>query len=264
MRLSRVACRLFVLSVLATCTTTSPLFAQQLRIETSVFVEDQDEPVSEAVTLFEADMVYHYVAKPSQVTIYRSPTSSRPGQFIILDQQSEKRTDISTDRIAGLMEKLNKWAAEQEDLMLKFSAQPVFEETYEEESGLLSLENPAWTYTVATVPAEEEQALKRYREFTDWYSKLNVLLHNTPPPGARLALNKALAKHEVVPVEIRREVESEDSDLRATHLFTWRLSRDDRQRIEDTRGQLTSFEKVDNADFIALWKDDTVVRGQSK
>lgn len=237
---------------------------QELRIETSVYVGEETEPVSEAQTLFDGEMAYHFVEKPAQVTIYRAPGPGRDGQFIILDLDREQRTDISTKRIGGLMKKLSKWAAEQDDSLLKFSAQPMFEESFDENTGVLTLENPAWNYTVATVPAENPQALKRYREFADWYSRLNTMLHSTPPPGARLELNKTLAIHKVVPVEIRRSIESQDDSLRATHLFTWRLSREDHQRIDATRGQLASFEKVDNAEFIARGKEEAVVRGQSK
>ena len=238
--------------------------AQQLRIETSVFVEDDELPVSEATTLFDGEMVYHFVDQPKQTVVYRGAGADRDGEFLILDLAKKQRTDIPTKRIGGLMNKLNRWASEQEDTLLKFSAQPIFEESFDYESGILILENPAWNYTVATVPAEDEKALTRYRDFTDWYSRLSTMLNNTPPPGARLALNKALTKHAVVPVEVRRRIESQDRSLRATHLFTWRLSREDRQRIDSTRGQLTSFKKVDNAEFVASRNGAAVVRGQSK
>ena len=259
-----VACRFFLTFGILSFAFCSLVSAQQLRIETSVFVDDEAEPVSETVTLFDSTTVYHFVEHPQQETVYRAPGASREGQFIILDVQNKKRTDISTKRIAGLMEKLTLWAGEQEDVMLKFSAQPMFEESYDEEKGILELENPAWTYTVATVPAEDDQALAKYREFADWYCRLNAMLHSTPPPGARLELNKVLAERSIVPVEIRRKIQSQDEKLRATHLFTWRLSREDRQRIDKTQKRLTNFEKVDNADFIALLKQDDTVRGQSK
>ena len=156
-----------------------------------MFVEDDELPVSEATTLFDGEMVYHFMKEPAQTIIYRAPGANRDGEFLILDLDREQRTDISTKRIGGLMNKLNRWAAEQEDTLLKFSAQPIFEEEFDEETGILTMENPAWNYTVATVAAEDEKAMLRYRDFTDWYSRLNAMLHSTPPPGARLALNKA-------------------------------------------------------------------------
>ena len=252
-------------SLVAALAIVSTATAQQLRVETSVFVADDELPVSEATTLFDGQMVYHFMKEPAQTIIYRAPGANRDGEFLILDLDREQRTDISTKRIGGLMNKLNRWAAEQEDTLLKFSAQPIFDEEFDEETGILKMENPAWNYTVATVAAEDEKAMLRYREFTDWYSRLNAMLHSTPPPGARLALNKALSKHAVVPVEIRRRIESQDKSLRATHLFTWRLCRGKTVSVSTpTRGQLASFQKVGNAEFLARRKEEAVVRGQSK
>jgi len=250
---------IFALSVL-----TSSAIAQDMRIETQIFVDNQSEPTSRTITLFDSDTVYNIFEEPRQITVFRPPTASHAGSFIILDVEAKQRTEVSTERIAGLMKKLNRWASEQEDELLKFSAEPNFEKSFDEESGLLTLDSPVWNYTAATVPAEDAKALARYRDFSDWYIRLNTMLHGTPPPGARLKLNAALAEHGVVPVEIRRAVKSETNSLRATHMFTWRLSREDRERIDEAQGYLASFNKVDNEEFLARKADRDVVRGQSK
>lgn len=251
-------------TLLAFVTTESPVVAQQMRIETHVFVDNQTEPASHTVTLFDSDTVYDFFEEPPQITVFRPPTASHSGSFIMLDLEAKQRTEVSTERISGLMKKLTRWAGEQEDKLLKFSADPEFEESFDEESGLLTLESTVWNYTVATVPAENAKALARYREFSDWYTRLNAMLHSTPPPGARLKLNAALAKHGVVPVEIRRAVESETTALRATHMFTWRLSREDRDRIDEAQSHLASFNKVGNEEFLTRKAGRDVVRGQSR
>ncbi|MCA9230722.1 MAG: hypothetical protein KDA57_08720 [Planctomycetales bacterium] len=237
---------------------------EELRIETDVYAGDATEPLSHNVTLFDSGTVYDYSQAPEQIIVFRAPSASHPGQFILLDVREKQRTEVSTKRIDGLMKKLTRWAAEQEEPLLKFSADPQFEEQFDEESGTLSLTSDIWQYRVATVPAENAAALAQYREFTDWYTKLNAMMHSTPPPGPRLKLNAALQSHGVVPVEIRRTVESETTAVRATHLFTWRLSREDRARLEQTARYLTSFEKVNNEDFVASRTYKEVVRGQSK
>jgi hypothetical protein len=242
----------------------APLSAQQLRIETQVFVDDQTEPASHNVTLFDGSTVYDFGDESEQITVYRAATTSHASSFFLLDPRSKSRTEVSTERIAGLMKKLTRWAAEQEDEILKFSAAPEFEQAFDSETGLLTLSSPVWNYTAATVPAEDGEALARYREFTDWYTKLSTMLEGSLPPGARLELNAALSNHGVVPVEIRRTVKSESSALRSTHLFTWRLSREDRERIDQTRGYLASFKKVANKDFLARRSDEDVIRGQSR
>ncbi len=263
-RSARCQFLLSLVTLLALVATMLPAAAQQMRIETDVFVDHQTEPANHTVTLFDSDTVYDFVEQPPQITVFRPPTASHSGNFIILDLEAKQRTEVSTERITKLMEKLTRWADEQENKLLKFSAQPEFEESFDEESGLLMLDSPVWTYTVATVPADSAKALARYREFTDWYTRLNTMLHSTPPPGARLKLNAALAAHGVVPVEIHRTIESEATTLRATHLFTWRLSREDRMRIDEAQSYLANFKKVDNEQFLTRKAGQDVVRGQSR
>ena len=257
-------CLLSTLILLVTSSSLLTARAQELRIETDVYSGASDESLSHTVTLFDAGTVYDFVDDRQQVAVFRPPTSSRAGQFILLDLQSQRRTEVSTDKIEGLMDKLSKWALEQEDEMLQFSAKPDFEETFEAGSGQLTLDSPRWNYTVATVPAEDSKTLSQYRQFVDWYTRLNVMMHGAPPPGPRLALNAAFERHGVVPVEIRRKVPSQSETLRATHLFSWRLSREDRSQVEKVRKHLASFEKVDNKDFLASRNGKDVVRGQSK
>ena len=238
--------------------------SQELRIETDVYEGDESESKSHNVTLFDSGAVYDFVDQPEQITIFRPPTHARPGQFILLDIETQRRTEVSTDQIEGLIEKLSKWAAKQKDPMLQFSAKPDFEETFDEASGALMLKHPMWDYVVATIPAENQASLARYREFTDWYSRLSTMLHGALPPGPRLKLNAALEKHGVVPVEVRRTVESASTQLRATHLFSWRLSREDFARLEEARKYLASFEKVGNKDFLSQSTGRGIVRGQSE
>jgi hypothetical protein len=246
------------------CCLATNLVAGELRIETDVYSGDAEQSLSHTVTLFDAGTVYDIASDTQQIAVFRLPTSTRPGQFILLDLKSKRRTEVTTDKIEGLMDKLSQWAKEQDDPMLKFAASPDFEENYDTDSGQLMLESTQWNYTVATVPAEDVETLGQYRQFVDWYTRLNVMLHGAPPPGPRLALNAALEKHGVVPVEIRRTVESHPTTLRAAHLFSWRLSREDRAQLEDVRKHLASFEKVDNKDYLASLNGKDVVRGQSK
>jgi hypothetical protein len=244
-----------------------PVLGQEFRIETDVYIGDAAEATSHTVTLFEKSAVYEFVDSPQQIIVYRPGVEGSAGQFILLDPGSQRRTVVDVARVAKLMEKLTKWASEHKDPLLKFAADPKFEETFDLEHGSLTLVNPEWTYRVATIPAEDEAALERYREFTDRYAELSTMMYNSPPPGPRLALNAALAKHHVVPVEIHRTIGGENKNpVRAAHLFSWRLSREDRTRIDEAQTFLANFKKVDNEEFLAVRgeKGKTVIRGQSK
>lgn len=225
------------------------LAAQQFRVETEIFLGEQPEAASRTVTLFEKSAVYHFVEQPAEVVIFRRSPGQTESQFTLLDVAKQRRTDVPTPRVAKLVEKLGQWAAQQEDPLIKFSGQPSFDEKYDEATGALTLSHPLWTYQVATIKAEQPEALLRYREFMDEYARLTCLQHNVPPPGPRLALNHALAQRGLTPVEISRVVSGEKDPVRAVHLFSWRLSRDDQERIDDAREKIANFAKVTNEAF---------------
>ncbi|MBL9164712.1 MAG: hypothetical protein JNL18_18430 [Planctomycetaceae bacterium] len=238
---------------------------QEFRIETEVYVGEEPEPVSHTVTLFEKAAVYEFMDNPQQIIVYRQGQEGKSGQFILLDTVRERRTDVEVDRVEKLMHKMTDWAAEHKDPLLKFAAKPTFEESFDAETGSLTLANKEWTYRAATIKAEDTAKLNRYREFTDRYAELSAMMFNSPPPGPRLALDAAFARHGVVPVEIKRTLGGDEKNVvKATHMFYWQLSREDRRRLDEAQAHLANFKKVDNEQFIAAKTGKDVVRGQSK
>lgn len=223
---------------------------EEFRIETDIFVDNEPEPVSRTVTLFEQNAVYDFTENPAQTVVYRRGTQERPGRFILLDPTRRLRTDVATDLMGPLLAKVAQWAAEQDDAILRFSAQPEFSLDFDSQTGALTLDSDVWTYRVATTPAQNPSALARYRDFTDWYARLNSMLHNTPPPGPRLKLNEELERRGLIPVEINRTISPSKTAVRAAHLFSWRLSREDRERLDAAQQHLASFKKVDNETYM--------------
>ena len=68
------------------------------------------------------------------------------------------------------------------------------------------------------------------------YAELSAMMFNSPPPGPRLALDAALSKHGVVPVEIKRTLGGDEKNVvKATHMFYWQLSREDRRRLDEAQ-----------------------------
>jgi hypothetical protein len=227
-----------------------PAHAEEFRIETKIFAGDEEKPVSEATTLFHEGLVYDFLADPEQICVFRKPGGGKPGRFILLDPERRLRTEVTTPQLAGAMEKLRTWAAQQKDPFLKFAANPEFEESFEADTGKLVLASYFESYTVETAPADEPEVLAEYREFLDWYTQLNTLLQAGPPPEPRLRLNSALARYRVVPVKVELTRSNDKTPLRAEHDFTWRLSQDDRERIDDANDALASFHKVSNDEFL--------------
>jgi hypothetical protein len=236
-----------VLTVTAAMASTC-LRAEGFRIETEIFAGDEEKPVSQTTTLFLNGVVYDFLTAPEQISVFRPPAGGKSGRFILLDPGSRLSTEITTDQLAGAMNKLRNWAARQSDPFLQFAADPQFEESFEPTSGQLVLASHLENYTVSTTRAEHVERLAEYREFLDWYTQLNTLVSAGPPPGPRLRLNAALARYEVVPLTVELQRAGEDP-LRAKHQFTWRLSREDEKRIDKVRASLASYRVVDNSEF---------------
>jgi len=232
--------------------------AEGFRIETKIFVGEEkkkekdkkeEEPVSSTTTLFLDGVVYDFLAKPEQTAVFRKPSGDKPGRFILLDDKNRVQTEISTTELNHAISKLKDWASRQTDPFLQFSADPKFDETFDRATGKLVLTSKLQSYTVQTKPTQHQEALVDYREYLDWYTRLNTLLTAGNPPGPRLQLNDSLARHKVVPEKIELKRAGEDPK-RAEHDFTWRLSQDDLQRIDEVRAALSTYRKVDNQEYL--------------
>ena len=223
--------------------------AEEFRIETRVFSGDATEPASESVTLFQEDVVYDFLEDSPQVAIFRRPQGDTPGRFVLLDRDREIRTEITTDRISGVMKKLREWASNQDDTYLKFAADPRFDESFNESTGELVLESPLQTYRLTTTPIEKSSAQTQLQDFLNWYTQLNALVHGGPPPFPRLAVNAALARHAAVPLEVQLMNAGDKPTLRSEHLITWRISKQDRQRIDQAINDVAKYKEVTNEEF---------------
>lgn len=223
--------------------------AENFRIETKIYVGDEDKPASETTTLFQDGTVYDFLSNPTQTAVFCKPTAGKPRRFILLHPGKRIRTEFDTEQLAGAMDKLRAWAGRQNDTFLQFAADPQFDETFNPEKNELVLASHLESYKVSTSSEEHAEALAEYREFLDWYARLNTLLQGTAPPEPRLRLNEALARHQVIPLKIELTRSGERKPLRAEHDFTWLLSRDDEKRIDDVSNALFGYRQVTNEEF---------------
>ena len=173
------------------------------------------------------------------------------GAFILLDPSRQLRTDIRTETIEIFLAELKAWAAAQQDPLLKFAADPQFREHYEPMRGDLRLVSDWMEYDLRTTAAKDQAVVATYREFSDWYGRLNAVTHvGSTPPFPRLAVNDALCRHERLPQQVQlvipaqRPFRTKDLVMRAEHQISWRLSRQDQQRIDEVDRHLIQFKTV--------------------
>lgn len=250
-RLYCVAC----LAIAASFACANMSNAEGFRIETKVFKGEEKEgkeaktAESETTTLFLDGVVYDFLKKPEQTAVFRKPAGGNPGQFILLNEQRDPHEILDRKGRHYRYEDESLGFA-QRDPFLQFAANPEFEESFDDDTGKLTLVSHLENYKVDTMPAEHPDAMIEYREFLDSYTRLNTLLSSgLLQPGPRLRLNAVLARRKVVPIKVELSRSGEEP-LRAEHAFTWRLSQDDQKRIDEVRSNLTKYQEVSNEQFI--------------
>ena len=112
------------------------------------------------------------------------------------------------------------------------------------------LKSPQLTYRVSTLKAESEEAALQYREFSDWYARLNAMTNHTPP-FARLAVNQELHSRGLVATQVQLNIPKQLAiggrggvTLRSEHQIKWKLLKLDLDMITTTETQLGSFRAV--------------------
>lgn len=205
--------------------------AGDFSIENKVY--DGRDLVSSSTTLFIDSKAYDFLSKPDQ-TIIVAPLD---GRIVLLDNARKVRTDVALEGLAMFCDQLRTKAERASSEAIRFYAAPEFREQIDPETKELVLASAFVEYRARTTSTADAATLKNYDQYMAWQARLNSLLNpGAPPPTARLKLNEALARRQVVAEEVtmRRTslVPGFGKTLRAEHRFTWSLGEPDRRRID--------------------------------
>jgi len=109
------------------------------------------------------------------------------------------------------------------------------------------------------MPVSDRQAIRPVTDATTLSERAATLveqdiLSGHLPPGARLALNKALAERKLLPLEITRTILPANPlgkkiVVRSRHLVNWSLSGEDRKKIDRAGTYLAEFSAVSFEDY---------------
>jgi len=230
--------------------------AQEFRVFTTVNdLAGSADPIR-AVTLFHAGKVYDHLDVGGEVIIYE-PTKD---QFRILNPARQLMTTAAFDEIQkGLKIAREETAREADRLdrigdpesaraaaLLRFQLDPRFEESFDEETGLLVLEGGPIRYEVQTVDPQRPGVAEAYLDCADWVCRLNYLLHPGPIlPAPRVAVNQALRARGRLPESVELKVQIEPSiHRRAQHTTHFDLNSQDRSSIHQWETQLKTVREV--------------------
>ena len=234
---------------------------QEFRVETDVFLDDAKEPFSQHITVFSGSVVYDFtlpgpeettIVGPKEVTILDTVR----GKVVLLNVLKQEKAELTTADLLEFTAQIKQVAQRDQanELLL-----PQFEKAFDKQQQILELRSKHLTYRVTGISPRQSPAVDRYREFADWYCRLNAMRPGNLPPFGRLELNRNLAEHGLLPQEIERnlrlgKVLPTTHTARSKHLIQWQLSNTDRRRIRDAGGQRVSFPTVSLQKYMQLEK----------
>ncbi len=228
----------------------------EFRVDTDVFLGEEKEPFAENVTLFKAGLVYDFpLAGPREITVF---DPSR-GRFVLLDGERQVKTTLTTQELLEFVAAM-KVHAEERGGLFAAAADPQFEQRFDNATGWVALQAPKIRYRARGQQPELELAAARYREFADWYARLNATRPGSLPPFARIELNRVMAERGWIPGEVELTLESQEQQrnrrvvLRSRHFPFWRLSATDHKRLEEAGTQLAQFRAVSFTEYRQGWQ----------
>jgi hypothetical protein len=227
-------------------------WAEDFRVESTVFAEKDKQPISHSTTLFHVGVVYDYLSEPKQVAVL----DQARGRFILLDIDRRQKTEIKLDEVAAFAGQTRAQATKSLNGFLKFSADPKFNIQNDEKSEELVFGASSLSYRVKPVAASSAESAEQYREFSDWYARLNSFTNpGALPPFPRITVNEELARRRQLPETVSLEIPKQLAlggrglSLRSEHIITWRLLQRDLDTIAATGAQMSSFKTVSFSDY---------------
>ncbi len=236
----------------------NPLWGQDFRMDTDVFVGKEKQPVAQTLTLFSNSVVYDFLLSDSREIVVLDQAR---GTFTLLDEKQQIQAVVTTQTALDHCFALKVHSQEIADSLFAEAASPKFTETTEErtENGqaisYVKLAGTKITYEVTGMRPKFPEAVFEYHKFADWCSRLNAMRVGNLPPEARMALNRAIAEKGMLPREITRTILSTErlgnktSEVRSRHLVNWTLSTEDQKRIERAHDAMVKFTKVDFEEY---------------
>jgi hypothetical protein len=221
--------------------------AEDFRVDNAAYAADKKEPTSESSTIFHEGVVYDCMKSPAETVVF----DKAAGRFVLLDLKRKLRAELPLKQLDNTMEALRKELEKSKVGMLRFLAEPKFEETSDEQTNEVTLESPWLTYRVTFRREPNQAVVAQYCDFCDVYMRLNAALRpGSLPPFGRLVLNEAVAKRHAIPARVfltlytGKGVERRQTTMHSEHKFVIPLNSSDLERVKETRKLMEGFKLV--------------------
>lgn len=224
------------------------------RVETRVFSGKDDKDESRNTTLFRGDVVYDFVGPPSVITLL----DTARGKFTIIDETRRVKTELTTDQVLEISSRQRRLADKENDPLLTFCTRPKFKISEQKSIDQWTFSSPVMTYEVTSQSPSPIAIAGQYRQFADWYARLNSVVHRGGlPPMARLVVNQHLAGKDRIPKEVRLKLAAHprfgnrELTIRSEHTFRTGLASSDLNRIEKADRHLATYRAISIMEYLA-------------
>jgi len=238
--------------LLLSCWISGFAWSDEFRVDTDIYVGNQKEPYAQNLTIFTSGLVYDFpLAGPEEITVF----DPAHGRFVLLDCQRKVKTTLTTTEIVEFVAAMKAQALDVGGVVA-FAANPLFEHHFDQKNRRLTLSSELMTYRTKGAEPKSESAVSDYRNFADWYARLNATRPGNLPPFARIELNKAIAERGLIPEEVERRIAPKNRlvgrelVVRSQHSTYWQITNTDRKRIEKAGADMVSFQSVSFQDYL--------------
>lgn len=225
--------------------------AEEFRVASKVFSGKDDTATSDSLTLFADDRAYDFLTSPNEITVFDFPRD----RIVLLDPNRRLRTELTTEKLNEFTDQLRARAYRQTEALLKFSANPKFDESRDDEWRQFA--SPQMTYRVHPIKPEHPDIARDYRKFCDWSARVNAMIRpGAIPPFPRLAVNAALERDGEIPESVELSLAAQNrlvgkpTVLHSEHEMTMRLLPADRKKIDEAGRYLVSFPEVSLEEYL--------------
>jgi hypothetical protein len=226
-------------------------WSDEFRVDTDIYVGNQKQPVAQNLTIFTSGLVYDFpLTGPEEITVF----DPAHGRFVLLDCQRNVKTTLTTPELLKFAAAMKAQALDMGGVVA-FAAKPQFEHHFDQKNGRLTLSSDVMTYRMKGAKPKLESVVSGYRNFADWYARLNATRPGNLPPFARIELNKAIAEKGLIPEEVELRIAPKDRlvgrklVVRSHHSSYWQITNTDRKRIEKAGRYMVSFQSVSFQDY---------------
>jgi hypothetical protein len=213
-------------------------------IRTRIYADDAKQPVATNLTIFQADTIYDFNdLHPSTVTVFDRKSRT----FTLAQCEARVQTVLAASDIVRFAARQQAEAQRSDNELVRFAADPTFDESFDEDSGRLSLTSAYWDYQVTTRRLDDEWMRRSYAEFANWYTYLNSLFRPLPP-GVRLKLNEVLDERRSLPQRVVVQIKRGGRVIvrqESRHELVLPLTMDEHSRVTAWQEASSGFRSVD-------------------